>query len=149
VRLVTTLLVLVLLVVGAARLILIDPQTWMLAQAVSALGPFSGWRCARSATYVYDPARELPDATLVTDRPEDTVLGKYPTFEVDNVEVNLRGGDTLVSVHAEGTEADDRRVYVLSPGRLQGVRVSVPGGPLTLCNTHLGGWRIVGEQTLG
>src|SRR5215471_409087 len=120
------------------RLILIDPQTWMLAQAVSTLGPVSGWRCARSATYVYDPARERPDTTLVTDRPEDTVFEQVPMFEVDSVEVNLRGGDTLVSVHAMGTEDDDRRVYVLSPGKLQGVSV----GTSTLCNAHLGAWRI-------
>jgi len=147
VRLGIALLVLVLLVAGAPRLF--DPQTWMLAQAVSVLGPFSGWRCAQPSAYVYDPGRERADTTLLADRPEDTVLDQQPTFEVDNVEVNLQSGDALVSVHAAGTEADDRRVYELSPGRLQGVSVRVLGGAVTLCNAHIGAWRIVGEQTLG
>ena len=146
-RLGIALLVLVLLVAGAPRLF--DPQTWMLAQAVSALGPFSGWRCAQPSPYVYSPAHDQPDSSLVTDRPDAAVLDQQPTFEVDSVEINLRSGDALVAVHAQGTDAEDRRVYVLSPGTLQAVRVSVLGGQLTLCNAHLGAWRIVGEQTLG
>jgi hypothetical protein len=141
-------LLLVVLVVGVPRLM--DPQSWILAQAVLALGPLSGWRCAQSATYVYDPSQEQPDGTLLSERPEVAVLEKVPWLEVTEVDANLRGGDTLVKVHGINPDGgEDRRVYELSPGRLQGVTVSVLGGQGTLCNAHLASWQIVGEQELG
>jgi hypothetical protein len=139
---------LLVLVVGVPRLL--DSQTWILLQAVRDLGPLSGWRCAQSATYVYDPGRERPDSTLLSDPPEARVLAAdAPGLEVDQVEANLRGGDTLVSVHVPTSDgSEDRRVYVLSPGRLQAVSVALLGGQATLCNAHLGDWQIVGEQQL-
>ena len=48
--------VVVLLVAGVPRLM--EPSTWVLLAAMRELGPLSGWRCARSATYVHDPRRE-------------------------------------------------------------------------------------------
>ncbi len=147
-RFTTALLVLVALVALAPRLL--DPQTWILAQAVLRLGPVSGWRCAESSTYVYDPAQDQVDSTLLSDPPEDQVLSRVPWFEVDQVEANLRGGDTLVSVRSASSDgAEERRVYVLSPGKLQAVNVVLLGGEATLCNAHLGNWQIVGEQELG
>ena len=143
-RFAIALLLLVILAAGAPRLF--DPQTWLLVQAVHDLGPLAGWRCVRSVTYTYDPTHERPDATLLAEAPEARVLADVPWLEVDSVEANLRGGDTLVSVHGP-TESGgvDRRVYVMSPGRLQSVFVN----DTRLCNVHLSDWQIVGEQELG
>jgi hypothetical protein len=144
VRFAIALLLLVGVVAGVPRLL--DPQTWLLVHAVHDLGPVAGWRCVRSATYSYDPTREHPDATLLAEAPEARVFAMAPWLEVDNVEANLRGGDTLVSVHGPTESGDvDRRVYVLSPGRLQSVFVN----ETRLCNVHLSDWQIVGEQELG
>jgi hypothetical protein len=134
VRISAALILVALLVVGMPRLL--DPQTWVLAQAVRHLGPISGWRCAQSATYVYDPSHEHPDSTL---------LAQVPWLEIDRVEANLRGGDTLVTARTP----DDQRVYVLAPGKLQSITVTAVGGETTVCNAHLSDWQIVGEQELG
>jgi hypothetical protein len=121
-----------------------------LLQAVRDLGPVSGWRCAQSSTYVYDPSREHADSTLLSEPPEARVLAQVPWLEVDRVEADLRGGDTLVSAHVS-TEpgGEDRRVYVLSPGRLQTVTVNLLGAQASPCNAHLSDWQIVGEQEVG
>jgi hypothetical protein len=125
---------------------LLDPQTWILVQAVRDLGPLAGWRCAQSATYSYDPSHERPDSTLLSEAPEARVLAQVPWLEVDRVEANLRGGDTLVSAHAALEPGpEDRRVYVLSPGRLQTVTLDQD----RVCNMHLSDWQIVGEHELG
>lgn len=148
-RLATVASILAVLVVGVPRLM--DPQSWILAQAAFELGPLSGWRCAQSTRYVYDPSQEQPDATLLAERPEVVVQSSAPWLDVTEVDADLRGGDTLVKVSGtapDGTKDGDRRVFVLSPGRMQGVSVSVLGGQGTLCNAHLGGWHIVGEQEL-
>jgi hypothetical protein len=144
VRVATPLLLLVVLIAGAPRFI--DQQTWVLLQAVRDLGPLAGWRCAQASTYVYDPSRERPDSTLLSEPPEARVLAQVPWLEVDKVEANLRGGDTLVSAHTSIEPGDaERRVYVLSPGRLQTVTVD----DVRLCNVHLSDWQIVGEQEVG
>jgi hypothetical protein len=132
-------IVCVVLVLGVPRLW--DPRTWILVQAVHALGPVSGWRCADSSTYVYDPDQERPDSTLLAEPPEASVLAQVPWLEIDHVEANLRGGETLVSTHGP----DDSRVYVLEPGRLQSITAN--GTPI--CNAHLSDWQIVGEEELG
>ena len=143
-RLATALLLLVVLVTGVPRLL--DPHTWLLVQAVRDLGLVTGWRCVDSASYSYDPSHERPDSTLLSEPPEARVLAQVPWLEVDRVEANLRGGDTLVSAHSPiESGADERRVYVLSPGRLQTVTFNQD----RLCNVHLGDWQIVGEQELG
>jgi hypothetical protein len=136
-------MLLTLLVGGAPRVV--DPQTWSVVQAVRALGASAGWRCAQSATYAYDPSHERRDSTLLADPPEAVVLAQVPWLEIDRVEANLRGGDTLVTARGP----DDERVYVLAPGKLQAIRVQLPGGETTLCNAHLSDWQIVGEQELG
>lgn len=142
----TALLLLVVLVTGVGVSRLLDPQTLRLVQAVRDLGPVAGWRCVESASYSYDPSHERPDSTLLSEPPEARVLAEVPWLEVDRVEANLRGGDTLVSAHSPiESGADERRVYVLSPGRLQTVTVNQD----RLCNVHLGDWQIVGEQELG
>jgi hypothetical protein len=145
VRLATALLLFVLLIAAVPRAL--EARPLILLQAVRDLGPVAGWRCAESATYVYDPARERPDSTLLADAPEAQVLATVPWLEIDRVEANLRGGDTLVSAHSAIDESGgtDRRVYVLSPGRMQSVTVN----QANLCNVHLGDWQIVGEQELG
>ena len=132
--------------VGAILLVLVvprleDPHTQLLLQAVRDLGPISGWRCADSPTYVYDPTRERADSTLLADPPEASVLAQVPWLEIDRVEANLRGGETLVSTRGP----DDERVYVLEPGKLQSIR----SGETTICNAHLSDWQIVGEEELG
>jgi hypothetical protein len=113
-----------------------DPQTWALAQAVRDLGPVSGWRCAVSPTYTYDPSHERRDSNLLAEAPEAAVLAQVPWLEIERVEADLRGGDALVT--ARGPE--DRRIYVLAPGSLQSTSV---------CNAHLSHWQIVGEQEMG
>ena len=123
-----------LVVVGGPRAL--DRQTWVVAEAVRDLGPISGWRCAQSATYVYDPTREPRDTALLEDAPEASVLANVPWLEIDSVEANLRGGDTLVSAHSD----EEQLVYVLSPGQFQS---------LEMCNAHLAKWQIVGEEDLG
>jgi hypothetical protein len=148
VRFGAALILLVVLVTGVPRAL--DPHTWILLQAVRDLGPISGWRCAQSSTYVYDPSRERADSTLLSEPPEARVLAQAPWLEVDRVEADLRGGDTLVSAHASiEPGGEDRRVYVLSPGRLQTVTVSLLGARASPCNAHLSDWQIVGEQELG
>jgi hypothetical protein len=148
VRFGTALILLAVVIAGLPRVF--DPQTWILLQAVRDLGPISGWRCAESSTYVYDPSREPPDSTLLAEPPEARVLAQVPWLEVDRVEANLRGGDTLVSAHVSlDSDAEDRRVYVLSPGRLQTITVNLPGSQASPCNAHLSDWQIVGEQELG
>ena len=118
-----------------------DPRTWFLLTAVQDLGPVSGWRCVDSAMYVYDPSIEAADSTLLADPPEASVLAQVPWLEIDRVEANLRGGETLVSTR--GPDAD-QRVYVLQPGKLQ----SITSGGTTICNAHLSDWQIVGEEEL-
>lgn len=143
-RVAIALLLLVGLVVGVPRLL--DAHTWTLVQAVRDLGPLAGWRCAEMATYVYDPTHERPDSTLLSEAPEARVLAQVPWLEVDRVEANLRGGDTLVSAHGSVEPGSlERRVYVLSPGRLQTVVVD----DARVCNVHLSDWQIVGEHELG
>ena len=133
-----------LLLIGVPRLF--DPATWMLLEAVHELGPLSGWRCSQDAAYVYDPNHEDADSTLLMDAPEAAVLDNDPELQVDHVEANLHGGDTVVWTLAN----DKRRVYVLSPGRLQAVTIDFYQDPgrTTICYAHLGEWQIIGEQQL-
>jgi hypothetical protein len=137
-------LVLVVLVVGVQRLF--EPATWALAQAVRDLGPISGWRCVQGGAYVYDPRRDRADTTLLAEPPEDILKVAAPEVTVERVEANLRGGDTVVWSRIGAEDAGGpRRVYVLSPGRLQ----AVGDGPGTICYSHMGDWRIVAEHALG
>jgi hypothetical protein len=146
VRIGAALVLLVVLAVGAPKLF--EPATWALLDAVRQLGPISGWHCVESATYIYDPTRESADATLVSDPPEALVLQQVQDRELDYVEIDLRGGDSLVWTHAAAAQngSDDRRVYVMSPGVLQPITVDAAGRPRTICNSHLGDWRIVEEH---
>jgi len=112
------------------------------------LGPLSGWRCARSATYVYDPRRERADSTLLAQPPEEVITQAFPGVEIEKVEANLRGGDTVVwtrvAIAADGLDLDESRVYVLSPGRLQ----AIAPDKAIICNSHLADWHIVAEHAL-
>ncbi len=127
-----------------------DPATWTLVQAVRALGPVGGWHCAAGATYVYDPSRGRPDSALIVERPEDTVLARAPEQVIDHVDADLSGGDSLVWTHGITSDGGDgpRRVYVLSPGRLQPITVDQAGRAATLCNAGMADWRIVGEEEM-
>ena len=111
-------------------------------QPMRELGPVSGWRCVQSPVYVYVPSHDRADRTLLADLPEATVMRHAPGAEIDRVETDLRGGDTIVWSRALGPDGglDDARVFVLAPGRLQ---------TTTPCNSHLGDWKIVGEHDLG
>ena len=60
--------IVLLLVVAAPRVA--EPSALALFQAVRDLGPISGWRCANSAVYVYDPRHDSADSTLLSDPPE-------------------------------------------------------------------------------
>jgi hypothetical protein len=137
-----------LLLVGVPRLF--DPATVSLAEAIRQLGPVSGWRCARSATYAYDPRRDSPDPTLLADPPEQLLWDQVPHLQVERVEADLRGGDTVVWTRIVGEDDShaERRVYVLSPGRLQTIAFDPASGGAAICNGHLGAWHIVGEHGL-
>lgn len=142
-------LVLVMLV-GAQRLS--EPDTWALAQAMRELGPVGGWRCAQSGAgaYVYDPRRERPDSGLLADAPEATLRVAVPEVTVERVEADLRGGDTVVWSRIGGdADTGTRRVYVLSPGRMQAVTLNSAGQSAIICQSHMGDWRIVAEHALG
>jgi hypothetical protein len=148
VRVGVALALLAMLVLAVPRLF--DPSTWMLMEAVRALGPISGWRCAHGPTYTYDPRHEHADSALLSQAPEDVVSLTVSDVEVDKVEANLRSGDTSVwtrAVHDDGTV--EARVYVLSPGRLQRITFDLATVPTTICNSQLGDWRIVAEHALG
>jgi hypothetical protein len=139
---------LALLVLGVPRLF--DPSTWVLMEAVRALGPISGWRCAHGPIYTYDPRREQADTTLLSQPPEDAVSLTVSGVEVDKVEANLRSGDTSVWTQAVRDDGSvEARVYVLSPGRVQRITSELAPVPTTICNSHLGDWRIVAEHALG
>jgi hypothetical protein len=153
----TLVILLALLVVALSVPRLLDPSTLVLVQAIRELGPISGWRCAQSATYAYDPHRERPDATLLAEAPED-VLSSQAAYvdqargariELDRVEANLRGGETVVWTRVVAQdETEERRVYVLSPGRLQAVGSDLNRGQTAICYSQLGSWRIIGEHAL-
>ena len=139
-----------LLVLGVPRLF--EPSTWSLALAMRELGPISGWRCAASATYVYDPRRDAPDAALLADAPERYLQSHVAeALQVERVEANLREADTVAWTRLVG--ADDatleRRVYVLSPGRMQTIGIDLDSGWTAICNSHLSDWHIVAEHGLG
>jgi hypothetical protein len=70
-------------------------------------------------------------------------------IELDRVEANLRGGDTVVWTRVVAQDhTEERRVYVLSPGRLQAVGGDVNHGQTAICYSQLGNWRIIGEHAL-
>jgi len=142
--------VVLVLLVGAQKAL--EPMTWGLAQAVGELGPIGGWRCAQGEPYVYEPRRERPDSQLLAEAPEDMLKGVAPDVTAERVEVDLRGGETVVwsRVGAED-EGGPRRVYVLSPGRMQAVTFEYfnSNSRATLCMGHLADWQIVAEHALG
>jgi hypothetical protein len=129
--------------------------TLQLLVAVRDLGPISGWRCAESGTYTYDPRRERADSALLAEPPESVLSG----VDVEKVEADLRGGDTVVWTHVSGADpgksepvgsGGERRVYVLSPGRLQTLTSDFdPRGPTAICNAYLGAWQITAEHAVG
>jgi hypothetical protein len=128
---------------------LFDPSTWVLFEAMGALGPISGWRCVHP-TYTYDPRRERADSTLMSQAPEEALALVVPALEIDKVEANLRSGDTTIwtrVVSDDGTDAE-RRVYVLSPGRLQSITFDLAPVATTICSSHMGDWRIIAEHRL-
>jgi hypothetical protein len=125
-------------------------MTWGLAQAMRELGPISGWRCGQIDPYVYDPRRERADSVLLAEAPEDVLKAVAPEFTAERVEVNLRGGETVVwSRLGAEDEGGPRRVYVLNPGRMQAVTFEYFNSRGTLCMSHLGAWQIVAEHALG
>jgi hypothetical protein len=138
-----------LLLLGVVRLF--EPATWALATAVRELGPVTGWRCAQSGTdYIYDPRRDRPDSGLLSEAPEELLSVAVPQVTVERVETNLRGGDSVVWARVGADdEGGQRRVYVLSPGRMQAVTFDFASGPATVCYSHLGDWRIIAEHALG
>ncbi len=128
----------------------LEPATWALAYAVRELGPVSGWRCAQSDAYVYDPRRDGADSGLIDDAPEDLLKSVAPDQTAERVEVNLRDGETTVWTRL-GVEEDGgpQRVYVLSPGRVRAVIFEYFNSKSNLCTAHLGDWQVVAEHTLG
>jgi hypothetical protein len=128
----------------------LEPMSWGVVQAARELGPISGWRCAQSEPYVYDPRKERADSGLIDEAPEAVLKSVAPELTAEKVEVNLRGGETTVWMR-EGAEADrgPQRVYVLSPGRMQTVTFEYFNSKGTLCMAHLGGWQVIAEHTLG
>jgi hypothetical protein len=142
-----SLAVLVLVMLVLPRLF--EPSTIALVQAMRVLGPVSGWRCAQNATYVYDPHHEQPDSTLLADAPDDVLTALVPHVAIDRVEANLRGGDTVIWTRVVAADAnEERRVYVLTPGRLQAVANDLADGRAATCYSHLGDWRVIAEHGL-
>jgi hypothetical protein len=148
VRIAAALALLGVLVLGVPRLF--EPSTWVLLEAMRALGPISGWRCAHGPTLTYDPRRERADTTLLSQPPEDLVTQTISGAEVEKVEANLRSGDASVWTRVANDDGSlQARVYVLSPGRLQRITFDLAAPPATICASHLGDWSIVAEHALG
>jgi hypothetical protein len=122
----------------------VQPSTGILLDAIRELGPISGWRCAQAGPYVYDPRRERPDATLFAEAPEATIQATVSGVEVERVEANLLGGDTVVWSHVGA----QRRVYVVSPGRSRTIGMDLEVGRAAICMSELGAWHIVAEHAL-
>ena len=147
-RIAAALALLAVLILGIPRLF--EPSTWVLLEAVRALGPISGWRCAHGPTYTYDPRREHADTTLLSQPPEDLVTQTISGAEVEKVEANLRSGDASVWTRVANDDGSlQARVYVLSPGRLQRITFDLAAVPTTICNSNLADWSIVAEHALG
>jgi hypothetical protein len=95
---------------------------------------------------VYDPRHDSADSTLLSDAPEAVL----PGVQVERVEANLRDGDTVVWTHLETPEGgEERRVYVLSPGRLRTITLERTDGRIKICNSQLGDWHVIAEHALG
>ncbi|HET6317884.1 MAG TPA: hypothetical protein VFG86_15630 [Chloroflexota bacterium] len=105
-------------------------------QVLLQLGPLDGWRCLRSATYVYEPRWHWFGGGLLAEAP-DTVLPQ----QAQTVEVDLKTGEAIARAK--------NHVYVLQPGRLTVITDPEAPEPRPLCVTQLGNWQIVGEHTLG
>jgi hypothetical protein len=147
VRLAVAIVLVGLVAVGIARLF--DPSTWVLFEAMRALGPISGWRCAQSPTYTYDPRHERADTTLLSESPEAVLAQTAPGLEIEKVEADLRGGDAVLwTTLATDDGIEVRRVYVLSPGRLQTVVYDLSDVRTTICTSHMADWQVVGEHSL-
>jgi hypothetical protein len=72
-----------------------------------------------------------------------------PDVTVERVEVDLRGGDTVVWSWVGDEDESKRRVYVMTPGRMQAVTFEYFTSRGTLCMAHLADWQSVAEHTLG
>jgi hypothetical protein len=130
-------------VVGIA--VLMSPPYEPLRASVAQLGPVAGWRCAETATYVYDPRHGQPDETLLDEPPETTLQSSYPDLEIQRIEVNLRSGETVAwTLQPSGVQ----RVFVLDPGRLRTVGLNRAGAFVPICDSHLGDWQIIADHTL-
>jgi hypothetical protein len=107
--------------------------------ALSRFAPVGVWRCTGSGTYAYDPRREQPDQTLVSEPPEALMPSDVVAVRV---EVSLNGGQTTVWTIAPDAEADSKptRVIVLAPGSVQALAPA--------CDGRLGRWKIVGDHAL-
>jgi hypothetical protein len=148
VRIAAALALLAVLILGIPRLF--EPSTWVLLEAMRALGPISGWRCAHGPTLTYDPRRERADTTLLSQPPEDLVTQTISGAEVEKVEANLRSGDASVWTRVANDDGSlQARVYVLSPGRLQRITFDLAAVPTTICTSNLADWSIVAEHALG
>jgi hypothetical protein len=136
----------VLVLVALAVRVASEPSSALVVEAMRELGPISGWRCAQGArgAYVYDPRRERPDSTLFAERPEVVIQRAIDGVEVERVEADLRGGDTVVW----SLVAAQRRVYVLSPGRQRAIGLDLVAGRAAICQSELGDWQVVAEHTL-
>jgi hypothetical protein len=138
-----------LIALGVERLT--QPGTWALLSAIRDLGPVSGWRCAHQGAYVYDPRHEQPDDSLFGQRPEDLLAAAAPQVTVERVEADLKGtGESVVwSRIGPEEQGGERRVYVLTPGRMQAVTFDFGDVHGTVCYSHLADWRIIAEHALG
>jgi hypothetical protein len=134
--------VMVIVMLAASVPKLFAPSTTALLQAVRALGPVSGWRCANVATYVYDPRSEVRDQILLAEAPEAVVAASAPEVTVERAEVSLRGSDAVLWT----TSGGDARVYVLTPGSVQAIGSAAERS--ATCYAHQGAWRIVAEHGL-
>ena len=133
-----------------ALLVLQQPPHDALVPAMADLGPLAGWRCAETSVYVYEPRHERGDESLLDDPPQATLAALDPEVEVERIEVQLDGGQTVAWTTVTG--ADGRRaprVFVLDPGRLRAISINRGGRPVHVCDSHLGDWQVVGQHALG
>lgn len=155
-RAVALALVLGLLAAGALA-ILLRRDLLTTAQAAVALGPLSGWRCARDQTFGYDPRMDQPDRVLLGEPVEPTIAANAFTapvrrIELERVEADLHGGDTIVRTRAYFEDGgQEERVYVLAPGSYRHLTAAAQSAdqPVVVCTYDLRAWRVVVEQALG
>lgn len=121
------------------------------------LGLNGVWHCLVAPTYVYDPSRDVPDARLVSERPESVLSGYLANlvagpdatvadFTVERVEVDVRSTPGIAVLRTrlrQRNGGEEDRSFSLRASQTLRVSLDLPSVELMLCNKGLADWRVV------